>query len=201
MKVCIIGDGLVSLTLAQVLIQKELAVDILSSKKDNKYDKIRTLGISKSNIDYFNNEIINIKKILWEINKIKIYTEKNSSEEILKFSNNNKQVFSIVKNHELLKLLNDKLKKSKLIKFKKKIENFETIKKKYQLIIDCDLNNKITKKIFYKKFEKKYFSYAHATIIQHEEITNNTAIQIFTKKGPLAFLPISKKKYIDSLFC
>ena len=40
---------------------------------------------------------------------------------------------------------------------------------------------------------KKYFSYAHATIIHHKEIINNTAIQIFTKKGPLAFLPISKK--------
>ena len=65
MKVCIIGDGLVSLTLAQVLIQKELEVDILSSKKDNKYDKTRTLGISKSNIDYFNDKIIDLRKISW----------------------------------------------------------------------------------------------------------------------------------------
>ena len=30
MKVCIIGDGLVSLALANVLIQKEIVVDILS---------------------------------------------------------------------------------------------------------------------------------------------------------------------------
>ena len=33
MKVCIIGSGLVSLTLAKVLIQKELFVDILVTKK------------------------------------------------------------------------------------------------------------------------------------------------------------------------
>ena len=55
MKICIIGDGLVSLTLANVLVKKELTVDILSTKKNNLYDKSRTLGISKSNIDYFNN--------------------------------------------------------------------------------------------------------------------------------------------------
>ena len=29
------------------------------------------------------------------------------------------------------------------------------------------------------------------TIINHEKISNNIATQIFTKNGPLAFLPIS----------
>ena len=33
MKVCIIGDGLVSLVLANVLIQKKIAVDIYKAKK------------------------------------------------------------------------------------------------------------------------------------------------------------------------
>ena len=62
MKVCIIGDGLVSLTLASVLIKKNLNVDIFTAKKSNLYDQSRTLGISRSNIDYFNNEIVDIKK-------------------------------------------------------------------------------------------------------------------------------------------
>ena len=39
MKICIIGDGLVSLTLAKVLIQKELSVDILLNK--NKKNMIK----------------------------------------------------------------------------------------------------------------------------------------------------------------
>ena len=60
MKVCIIGNGLVSLTLAKVLTQKEISVDILSNVNNNKYNKIRTLGVSKSNIDYFNKNIENI---------------------------------------------------------------------------------------------------------------------------------------------
>ena len=76
MKVCIIGNGLASLTLANVLIKKDISVDIFSKKKIYLHDQSRTLGISKSNIDYFNKEIINIKKISWEIKKIKIYTEK-----------------------------------------------------------------------------------------------------------------------------
>ena len=40
MKVCLIGDGLVSLTLANVLIQKDLFVDIYSLKKNNFNDNL-----------------------------------------------------------------------------------------------------------------------------------------------------------------
>ena len=35
---------------------------------------------------------------------------------------------------------------------------------------------------------------AYTTIIEHERVLNNVAIQIFTKFGPLAFLPISSNK-------
>ena len=111
MKVCIIGDGLVSLTLAHVLMQKDIFVDIFAQKKSSKYDPSRTLGISKSNIDYFNNEIIDVKKILWEIKGIKIYTEKDSQNELLKFDNDDEQIFSIIRNNQLQKLLLGKLKK------------------------------------------------------------------------------------------
>ena len=180
MKVCIIGDGLVSLTLAQVLIQKELEVDILLSKKDNKYDKTRTLGISKSNIDYFNDKIIDLRKISWKIKKIKIYTEKNSKDEILKFHNNN-QIFSIIKNYKLYKLLEKKIKKNKFIKFKN--------------IINCNPNHQFTKKFFSNKIYKDYNSFAYTSTIDHKRvINNNTAFQNFTNNGPIAFLPISEKQ-------
>ena len=192
MKICIIGDGLVSLTLANVLIQKELSVDILSNKKDIKYDKTRTLGISKSNIDYFNNEITNIEKILWKIKKIKIYSEKKSNQEILNFSNNDEQIFSIIKNYELKKLLNSNLKKSKLIKFKNIKHNQNIDLQKYKLVINCNQKNGITKKFFSNKVEKNYNSYAYTTILNHKKvINNNIAFQNFTNNGPIAFLPIS----------
>ena len=191
MKVCIIGDGLVSLTLANVLIQKEILVDIISNRKNHKYDRTRTLGISKSNIDFFNKEIINIDKILWEIRNIKIYTEKYPKREVLKFDSNNKQIFSIIKNYELQKILIEKLKKNKLTRFKNNIGNLD----KYKLIINCDNQNQITKKFFTNKIEKDYNSRAYTTIINHKKISNNNiAYQNFTNKGPIAFLPISSNQ-------
>ena len=111
MKICIIGNGLVSLTLANVLIQKNLSVDILFNSKSKKYNKTRTLGISRSNVDYFNKEIIDIKKILWEIKNIKVSTENFSNNEILNFKNDKKQIFSIIKNYKLYEILNKNLKK------------------------------------------------------------------------------------------
>ena len=67
--------------------------------------------------------------------------------------------------------------------------------KNYDLIINTDYFNQLfTKKYFNKKIIKKYNSFAYTTIIEHEKIKNNIAIQIFTKNGPLAFLPISEKK-------
>ena len=188
MKVCIVSDGLVSLTLANVLIKKGIYVDIYVSKKNIQYDQSRTLGISKTNVDYFNNEIINIKKILWEIKNIKIYTEKDSKNELLSFDNKDKQIFSIIRNYQLKKILLKKLKKNKFIKFKK---NFDIDNNKYKLVINSDPTHPYIKKFFSNKFEKNYSSYAYTTTIVHEKIKNNTAFQNFTKIGPLAFLPIS----------
>ena len=64
----------------------------------------------------------------------------------------------------------------------------------YDLIINTDNLNIVTKKYFYKKIYKQYNSTAYTTIINHKEIKNNIATQIFTKKGPIAFLPISNKQ-------
>ena len=44
------------------------------------------------------------------------------------------------------------------------------------------------------KVIKKYNSYAYTCIIKHKNISNNSATQIFTKKGPIAFLPVSKNE-------
>ena len=64
----------------------------------------------------------------------------------------------------------------------------------YKLIFNCDFNNFITKKFFYKKITKNYNSNAFSSIINHKRVDNNTAVQVFTTRGPLAFLPISHTK-------
>ena len=192
MKVCILGYNLTSLVLAKALVKKEIFVDLFYEKKNTKIDTTRTIGISKSNIDFFNREITNIKKMLWPVKKIKIFTENSNDKEILKFEDQKDNLFSILQNQKIFNQLIIELKKSKFFKFKKYIKSNNL---NYNLIINCDIRNEITKKYFSKKFEKKYNSIAFTTIIDHSKLSyNNEAIQIFTNDGPIAFLPISKEK-------
>jgi 2-octaprenyl-6-methoxyphenol hydroxylase len=191
MKVCILGNNLTGLTLAKFLVNQNIYVDLLFKKKKFKFSKTRTLGISKSNVDFFNKNIINIKNLLWKLNKIEIFTDNLQREKLINFQNNNEELFSIVKNHELYNILEKDLLKNKF--FKKKICNNRKISfiKNYKLIINCDYFHILTKKYFSKKITKKYNSFAYTTIIKHAKIANDIATQIFTKKGPIAFLPIS----------
>ncbi len=192
MNVCILGNGLTSLTLAKSLVNKGICVDIISNKKKDKINFNRTIGISKINLDFFNREILDINKLSWDINKIEIYSENLNYERILNFQNDNQKLFSVIRNHELMDHLSKKLKRDKLCKFKKNLINQNILKKGYDLIINCEYSNFITKKYFLKRITKKYNNIAYTTVIKHSEVDNDKAIQIFTSKGPLAFLPISK---------
>ncbi len=195
MKVCIIGDGLTSLSLAKALVNKDIYVDVFSKKNNINYSQTRTLGISKSNIEYFNKNILNIEQNSWKIKSIKIFTENSSKKEIIDFSESKKSLFSILQNNLLYNQLNLVLKKNKFFTYQKDTDYKNLIKKNYKLIINCDPNHEITKKFFSKQIEKNYKSVAFTTIIEHKKIiSNSTAIQIFTKDGPIAFLPVSEKK-------
>ena len=102
--------------------------------------------------------------------------------------------YGIIKNDELSKSLKINLVKSKFFKnivLKKDINEEFLNKKEYDLIINCDSDNFLAKKHFIKKINKDYYNLAYTTIISHKKIDNNTATQVFTKQGPIAFLPIS----------
>ena len=190
MRVCILGSGLSSLTLAKSLVNQKIYVDVLYSKKTYSVNKTRTIGISKTNVEFFNKKIINIEKIINKLNKIEIYSDNLEKKKLINFGNNNDHLFSIVKNYKLQEMLEKNLSKSKYfrkINYKKKLNYYND----YDLVFNTDYNHPITKKHFSKKIEKKYNSVAYTTILEHERISNNVAVQIFTKNGPLAFLPIS----------
>ena len=128
MRVCIIGSGLTGLTLAKALVNQNIFVDLISWDKNYKINHSRTIGISKSNFNYFNSNIINIEKISWKLKKIEIYTDKNKNEKILNFENSDEQLFSIIKNYQLYEVLNKNLFKNKYFKkiqSKKKIIKIE----------------------------------------------------------------------------
>ena len=215
MNICIIGDGLTSLSLAKNLINKKINVHVCYQKKFNNPLINRTIGISKNNMDFFMNQILKInKKNTWEIKQIEIYSTKIKNNKILNFEDKKSGLFNMIKNDHIYKSLEKKLLISKFFK-KKLIKNhfYDQIldNKKYDLIINCDLNNPISKKYFSNKINKDYYNHAYVTILKHEKLENNTAVQIFTNFGPIAFLPISNtetsvvcsletknKKYKDS---
>ena len=192
MRLCILGDGLSSFALAKALVNQKIYVEVFSPNKQLLINKTRTLGISESNVNFFNQKIINIEKIIWKLNKIEIFTDNLRKEKIIKFENKNKYLFSIVKNHELIDLLKKKLEKNKYFRLIHLKNNFSY--KKYDLVINTDQNNYLTKKFFSKKVIKKYNSFAYTAVVKHEKIINNIATQIFTKRGPIAFLPVSDKE-------
>ena len=75
MRVCILGAGLTSLTLAKALVNQNIYVDLYSQKKIKSPHISRTIGISKSNIEFFNDAIINVDKIAWKLKKIEIFSD------------------------------------------------------------------------------------------------------------------------------
>ena len=52
MNVCIIGDGLISLTLAKTLINKKIKVFMYCENKKKKHYENGTIGISSNNINF-----------------------------------------------------------------------------------------------------------------------------------------------------
>ena len=117
MNICIIGDGLTSLSLAKNLINKKINVHIYQKKTTNNLTSNRSIGISKNNLEFFEKEILMLpKKIIWKIKKIEIYSEKFEKENLLKFENDKEGLFYMVKNDDLYELLLTKISKSKFFK-------------------------------------------------------------------------------------
>ena len=117
MRVCILGSGLSCLTLAKALVNQKIYVDVKVSANSFKPRKSRTIGISKSNLEFFNKHIINIDKITWKIKQIHIFSDNLKKEKLLNFENSKNQLFSIIKNYELYNVLNKSLKKNKYFRF------------------------------------------------------------------------------------
>ncbi len=199
MKICLIGYGIPCLILANILGNRNIEVSINKERINKKKITTKTIGITKKNIDFLGNEKINLENYSWYINNIKIFTDSQSKKEILNFHEKNKKQFFIIKSYNLFKLLEKNVKKKKSIKF---INNSKTnfynsiIKNKsdFDLVINFSENNKISKEIFFKRQVKNYNSIAYTTIINHKKCDNRIAYQVFSKLGPIAFLPCSNSQ-------
>tara|TARA_B100000029_G_scaffold208875_1_gene206720 strand:+ start:4044 stop:5138 length:1095 start_codon:yes stop_codon:yes gene_type:complete len=197
MKVCLIGNNLSSLILAHILSKKNLYSEIYSLKSSRFNFKTRTLGITEHNLRYLNNYFKNISKITNPINEIKVLIQNEKINKEVLFNNNSTSLFNMVQYKKLISYIKLKVFKNNYISFKylRKNSDLERLKseKKFNLIINCESSNILTKKFLKYRIFKNYYNIAFTTIIKHEIVKNNKAVQIFTKYGPIAYLPLSDK--------
>ena len=74
MKICLLGNNLTNLVLANILIKKKINVDIISqSKQPLLTNTIRTIAISNENYEFLRQNIKGFSNFGWPTEKIKIY--------------------------------------------------------------------------------------------------------------------------------
>ncbi len=193
MKICLIGLNLTNLILANVFEEKKLNVDIYLNKKIENIKTHRTIALSSENYDYL--KFVSKSSITsWKSKEIKIFTESSKFKETINFNKKNKEVFNLVSYSKLNEIFFKKIKKSKLHHSDTSNSLILNKIKKYDLVINSENKNFISNKFFTNKIKKNYRSRAYTFLINHHRKDNNTAIQVFTKFGPLAFLPLSNTK-------
>ena len=110
MNIALIGESITSLLLSKILTKKNINVSLFFERNNYKKKSLRTLGISKNNIDFLKKNNLDLSKLSWPIKRIKIFNETNRQNELLNFENNKNNLFSLVKNEDFFYLLKKKIK-------------------------------------------------------------------------------------------
>ena len=120
MKICIIGQNLTNLILANVFEEKKLNVDIYLNKKFQNIKTNRTIALSTENFDYLK-VLTKSSVIAWKSKEIKIFTDSLYLKEgitiwISKWEKNNWKTSDKknVKNVDLWKKLKDVIKSKQI---------------------------------------------------------------------------------------
>ena len=162
MKICLIGQNLTNLILALAIAEKKLPVEIYLNKKIKKRSTNRTIAISSGNFKFVK-YLARTSLPSWTTNEIKIFIENSKTKEIINFNKKNKEVFNLISYSNLNTVFLKKIFKSKYIKLKKVNTSSNSLINKiknYDLVINSENNNILSKKYFTKKLTKNYKSTA-----------------------------------------
>ncbi len=196
MKVCLIGNNLTSLVLANILSEKEFDCSIYSLTKKNVNFPSRTLGITNYNFKFLKKYFPKIVKKSNGIDKINILINNGKIKEKVIFEKKSNSLFQILKYNDFYKELYSQSIKNNRINFihckKNYLEKLVSKSKKHSIIINCERSNFLTKKYLKQIINKNYLNKAFTTIVRHSKLSNEIATQIFTEYGPIAYLPLSK---------
>ena len=197
MKVCLIGNNLTSLILAYILSKKNFYSEIYSIKSSKSNFKTRTLGLADNNLKFLEKYLSKLSQKTNPIKTINVFVKNRKDNEKISFNSNSEILFHMIKYDKIISFVKSKIKSSKYIchRYLKKNSDLVSLinNKKFQLIINCEKQNILTKKFLKKEIKKNYNNKAFTTIIKHSKIKdNNTATQIFSDYGPIAFLPLSQ---------
>ncbi len=198
MKICIIGKNLTSIILAGIFTKKKFNTTIYYNKDSQKNFQTRTLGITQNNLEYLETYFKNLFKNTNPIENINLLIKNGKINKKLSFNHNSENLFNMIKYNSFFNLIFSQIKKNKLINFKTLEKKNELIflkeKKNFDLIINCEASNALTKNFLKRKIIKNYYNKALTTIIYHKRVQkNNTATQIFTSQGPIAYLPLTNR--------
>ena len=98
MNICLLGNNLTNLVLANILLKKKINVDIISQSQPTLLkNTLRTIAISNDNYKFLVENIKGIKNLGWPTTKIKIFSEKNKSHKLFEFKNKNQNNFYLLK--------------------------------------------------------------------------------------------------------
>ena len=197
MNACLIGLNITNLILAILLSKKGFQIDLILEEKSKHIKNNRTIGISKKNIEFLKSILKIPNKYLWPTYQIEILNLKNNPSKKIKFKDDKDENFFLIKQRDLFQLSEKKCKQLKNIYFSKCTPNeiLELEKtNNYNFVVNSQPNNILIKKFFSNSIKKDYDSMAFTAFLNHKKINNHTAVQVFTKYGPLAFLPLSREK-------
>ena len=213
----IIGGGLIGTTTAIALSQLGYKITVLEQNSvynfKAKHDDHRTVAISEGSKNFLTELGLwkYIQPFSEPIKKIRVIDRKLAN--MLEFDNERRtsNLGYIVENKNLLDILYTSIKKNKNVSIFNniKIKDIQNINdiiniSTNKILISSDLNiaadgkKSLTRRIlktpyFYKNYNKK----ALVLTLEHTKNHNNTAFEYFYNKGPLAILPMKRKKNIN----